>query len=208
MIYIYLNTISPSLSFQEELNKLPLLLQQRIIKKKQKQKQITSLCAYKTLQEALEKEFKLDLNSLSFTKNGKPFLENSVINFSISHSKNLVGVAISTQGIVGFDIEPFRNFDNIESAFPFFSPIEQEAILAAKNPNETLIEFWSKKEALVKLLGSQMFDIASLTDVRFLSTIWLENKYFFHNVSSSWDCQIWLSSSFPINSIILKELKL
>lgn len=205
MIDLYLRPINYSISnIDQELAKLPLLIQQRIIKKKQLNKRIASLHGYLLLHQILQEQHNTSLDNLVFLESGKPILEDSNLFFNISHSQDLVGLVVSTAGAVGLDIEAFRIFENITSAFSFFSELEQQAILSASNPNEKLIEFWSKKEALIKLLGNQMFDIAAQTDVRFLSTLWLKNKYFFHSINSDFNGVIYVSSSFSSNSINLK----
>ena len=206
MIKIY---FSKPLNTSSSLHKLPLVLQQHIAKRKQKHKQLLSLTGYWMLQQVLEKDFGTTLASLVFWDSGKPVLNGQDIYFSISHSKNLVGLAISTLGNIGLDIEPFRKFEKIESAFSFFSKAEQDFILATPQPERSLIELWSKKEALIKALGSQMFDDASKTDVRFSTGTCVGQHFFFKSIFAGtqydFDGEIWVAASFPIDKVHIDD---
>ena len=162
---------------------------------------------YLLLQHALQEDFGINLEGVMFLDSGKPILKGQSIHFNISHSGNLVGVAISKIGVLGLDIEQYRKFEKVESAFSFFSAVEQKAILNAEMPNRKLIEFWSKKEALVKAVGGQMFDMSALTDIRHSSTSWLGLTYFLYTIQHEYDNYIWIASSFPCNNITTKQVK-
>ncbi|BDS15626.1 4'-phosphopantetheinyl transferase superfamily protein (plasmid) [Aureispira anguillae] len=206
MIHIYLYQFNKqAVDFSHLLTKLPLNLQERIGRKKQKRKQLMSLIGYSLLQQALEEDFNTPLNDIQFSDAGKPILKNKAIQFNISHCHNLVGVAISDKSVLGLDIEQFRKFEPIEAAFSFFSPVEQAAILRSSNPNQKLINFWSKKEALIKAIGGQMFDLAASTDVRKSSTTWLQKDYYFYPISYPFDGVIWLASLFPDETVLVKK---
>lgn len=79
--------------------------------------------------------------------NDKPILKNSDLHFSISHSKNLVGIAIS-QEPVGFDIEfnkKKRDFEKLLSRYDIELELESEQL------QKKFYEFWTKHEAKIKL---------------------------------------------------------
>lgn len=206
MIKIY---FTQPLNTSSNLHKLPIVLQQHIAKRKQKHKQLLSLTGYWMLQQVLEKDFGTTLESLVFLDSGKPILKGENIYFSISHSKNLVGLAISTLGHIGLDIEPFRKFEKVESAFSFFSKAEQDFILATPQPERSLIELWSKKEALIKALGSQMFDDASKTDVRFSTGACAGQHFFLKAVlpgsQYNFDGEVWVAASFAVENVVVGE---
>ena len=208
MINLYLHTITAPLSnFEQQLAKLPTTIQSHILKRKRKSRKEISLRGYLLLQKALQKKFGMKLDQVTFLDSGKPVFEGEPIHFNISHSGNLVGVAISKKGVLGLDIEQFRKFKKIEASFSFFSKVEQEAILSADFPEQKLIEFWSKKEALIKALGGQMFDMAGDTDVRFSSTSWLNETYFFYPIQQKFDGFIWVASSFSTNNIVVTQIE-
>lgn len=203
---LYLHTINTPLdNFDRSLERIPSFIQRRILRKKQQKKRDSSLIAYLMLQQALLNDFGLKLGQMEYLDSGKPVFTQEDIHFNISHSHNLVGVAISKAGRLGLDIEGFRKFENVQSAFSFFSLVEQKAILDDENPDWKLIEFWSKKEALVKAVGGQMFDMAAHTDIRFSTTTWKNEKFHFHHIPHPFDGFIWIASSFSTNTIVTKE---
>lgn len=100
---------------------------------------------------------------------GKPYLlDNSHIQFNLSHSKNLALLAIGQQHPVGVDIEFFstRPFTGISKLM--FSR-QETTEYAAINPRLRALAFfrvWAQKEAFIKATGmglsypTQSFDVA------------------------------------------------
>lgn len=206
MIHLYLYPITDlSFDYESIISKLPDFIQQRIRRKKQERKRIVSMIGYSLLQKALKEDFAMDLGKVHFLDSGKPVFDDQEIYFNISHSNDLVGVVISNRGVVGLDIEQFRKFERVETSFSFFSLVEQDTILASSDPNRKLIELWSKKEALVKAVGGKMFDMAAHTDVRFSSTFWLKQNYFFNLIPYDFNGFIWIATSFLTNNIVIKR---
>lgn len=207
MLYLFLHPFtSITESFEELLEQLPIVIQNRILKKKQQKKRESSLLGYTLLQRALIQYFDTTLEAIRFLSSGKPILDlaNQSLSFNISHSKSLVGVVIGEGNNLGLDIESFRKFDTVESSFSFFSPVEQKAILEAPDSDWKLIELWSKKEALVKAVGGKMFDMAAYTDVRFDRTSWKGNTYQLSCINYDFEGFIWIASSLSINNINIK----
>ena len=209
MLYLFLypftNITEP---FDQLLEQLPVIIQDRIRKKKQQKKRECSLLGYILLQRALIQYFDTNLEAITFLSSGKPILQlkDRSLSFNISHSKNLVGVVIGEGNTLGLDIEAFRKFDKVESAFSFFSSVEQKAILTAQNSDWKLIELWSKKEALIKAIGGRMFDMAAHTDVRFENTLWEGNTYKLSRIDYDFEGFIWVASSLSIDNISIKNV--
>ncbi len=89
---------------------------------------------------------------LSLRNNGKPYIENIDIEFSISHSGNVVLCAISDKP-VGIDIEKRRDI-NINIAKRLFTVEEQKYIFCNNDfLNERFFELWTRKEAYAKMIG-------------------------------------------------------
>lgn len=98
----------------------------------------------------------------SFGPNGKPALaDDSPVRFSLSHSDDLAVVAITSDCAVGVDVEKERpDVSHEPIARQFFSQAEADA-LGALPPAERQKAFfrgWTRKEALVKLLGLGLSD--------------------------------------------------
>lgn len=93
------------------------------------------------LEYVLNKEYKIKNFEIEI-HNGKPFLKKLPYFFSISHSKNVVGLAIGKNNI-GFDIEynaTDRNFSAISKRYG-----------KDISDKQAFYKFWTRHEALIKL---------------------------------------------------------
>ncbi|QIA08961.1 4'-phosphopantetheinyl transferase family protein [Draconibacterium halophilum] len=86
-------------------------------------------------------------------KSGKPSLNNSNLNISITHSANLAAIILSEKSI-GIDIEQLdRNIDKVVTRFA--NPSEISFIEKSNDPQLLKILLWSAKEAIFKCSGIQ-----------------------------------------------------
>ena len=86
---------------------------------------------------------------------GKPYLENSLYEISISHSRKLSAVMASPR-LVGVDIQ--KLVGKIERiAYKFMRPVEIDS-LSEKYRLEHLHVYWGAKEALYKVYGRKQLD--------------------------------------------------
>ena len=99
------------------------------------------------------------------TAEGKPFIENCPVAFSITHADGIVGVAVSGNHPVGLDIEKIRPMRK-EFAARYFNNAEQAEILSASDPDEALIRLWTAKEAVGKYLGTGLGGNIAAIDTR------------------------------------------
>jgi 4'-phosphopantetheinyl transferase len=96
-----------------------------------------------------------------YNARGKPFLESTSnergIEFSMSHSKDRMIVAVTLGRDIGADIEVHRdNIDKQGLAEHFFAPKDIEVIRNARDEESLTHEFfrtWTGKEAYVKAIG-------------------------------------------------------
>lgn len=93
-----------------------------------------------------------------FGTDGKPFLKGGEgFNFNISHSEDLVMVAVS-ENETGCDIEKITEID-LEIAKKFFFREEYEniaALPASEERNELFFRYWTLKESFMKATGLGM----------------------------------------------------
>jgi len=88
--------------------------------------------------------------------NGRPILENFALHISLSHSGNLVLIALSSAAPVGVDVEEIRGIPDLMAiAQSHFSMTEIEAItrLAPSQRATAFFVTWTRKEAFVKAIG-------------------------------------------------------
>ncbi len=111
--------------------------------------------------------------TIAKTEKGKPyFADTPYIDFSISHSENLVACSIciskEQNPIIGIDCETIYKKDPMPITERFFTKNEIEIISSSDNIKKAFTILWTKKEAYLKLLGEGLsiplssFDIESL----------------------------------------------
>ena len=131
-----------------------------------------------------------DPRTLQFSRNaqGKPFLENSGLEFNLSHSLDRLLVAVTAGRAVGVDIEFRRSGLHMQSiAKRWFSPDEQNFFQTLEKPEQGFFDIWAKKEAYVKALGIGIYKELSsfsvpLGEPPFFPTIGRDGKWFFQTL--------------------------
>lgn len=89
------------------------------------------------------------LDDIRFTTSGKPYLEGGP-EFSISHSGTMVAIAISTHGPVGIDLEQIQHIP-IAIFRDQFTADEWVNIISSSSPLATFYQYWTMKEAVLKM---------------------------------------------------------
>ncbi len=101
----------------------------------------------------LLKEMTSDNLNIMHRDNGKPYLENSELNISISHSKDYVAILLSSKE-VGVDIEKYSE-RVIKISTRFVSELEH---IDKDQEIQHLLLHWSAKETLFKIMNRQNVD--------------------------------------------------
>lgn len=99
-------------------------------------------------------------SAIRFNRNeqGKPFLEESHLEFNVSHSRDRLLIAVTSGRAVGVDIEFRREKVNRDAiAERWFAPEEKAFFQGLENPAIGFFDIWAKKEAYVKALGIGIF---------------------------------------------------
>ena len=118
--------------------------------------QFACLKSWLMLQELLKPLGITDLK-MDFNEHGKPYLvDHPEVHFNLSHCKNGIAAVVDFSP-VGIDIESFRR-DNIGLVRKTMNPSEAEWIHASSDPVEAFTQFWTKKEAVLKLRGTGITD--------------------------------------------------
>lgn len=89
---------------------------------------------------------------------GKPFIPNSPLHFSISHTKNAFVLGFSIQQEIGVDMEinvPKKELDLL--ADYAFSP-DERLVLGTSSDECTFLKIWTLKEAYLKATGIGLID--------------------------------------------------
>jgi 4'-phosphopantetheinyl transferase len=95
--------------------------------------------------------------AFSYSEFGKPFLSNpanSEICFNLSHSGDLLLIAVARGEQIGIDVEKNENNIDISGiAALVFSAEEQFSVSQSANPIHEFYELWTAKEAILKSTG-------------------------------------------------------
>jgi 4'-phosphopantetheinyl transferase len=110
----------------------------------------------------------------SYGETGKPLLARqhaAKLEFNLSHSGDLVAIAVTNAGPVGIDIERLREVENLSSlSAKVFSTTELTEFGIVLSPREFL-ELWTTKEAVLKFTGEGIAnDLTQLTVGRATNT--------------------------------------
>ena len=133
---------------------------------KVKQKQLQSLFAKLLLRAVLCDRLNVQNSELEFfvTENGKPYLKDHKVYFSISHTASLVAVALSNSE-VGVDIEAVRPLKH--NGYTKFLTADEQIYIGADSTwsEQRFFEVWTKKEAYFKRFGEGIGEMAALVSI-------------------------------------------
>ena len=100
---------------------------------------------------------------LNHHDNGKPYLENSVTNISITHTDKYVAIIISDDDELGIDIESLdRDFSVVAVTAKTEDEIDD---LEKEKRNEQLAIYWCAKEAIFKRMSQNRVIFAEQIEV-------------------------------------------
>ncbi|MCB0771122.1 MAG: 4'-phosphopantetheinyl transferase superfamily protein, partial [Flavobacteriales bacterium] len=90
---------------------------------------------------------------------GKPFLQDTRIQFNMSDTKDAVAVGVTADIALGVDIETLsRSVDHEAVSEHYFTPEEVAAMKQAEDPKLRFLEFWTRKEAVLKASAVGIMD--------------------------------------------------
>ena len=171
---------------------LPRIIKEKIDKTKDEKTKIERLFSYSYLFDLLLKKgvSKEEQNlNFSFGEHGKPYLKNNSLNFSLSHSEDIVAIAVAKDKKVGVDVEfiDIKKEKSIEKILSrFLSDVDLKNIKIAQNVNINLnfdtekiknvknneekslyTDFfkWTHLEALLKCDGGGFCSVSNKSDI-------------------------------------------
>ena len=119
--------------------------------------QFACLKSYLMLANLLHSEFGLKSFRIEVGEHGKPYLvDHSDIHFNISHCQKAIATVVSDKP-VGIDVESFRHF-NESLLDKTMNDTEKAEILSSASPEEKFASYWTRKEAVFKLMGTGITD--------------------------------------------------
>lgn len=113
---------------------------------------------FKLLELAVSEELKIDIEDAKIFKNQNGRWTSPYFDFSLSHSKNAVAVALSKKS-VGVDIEALSGKNYTGLAKKYLSPAEyrEYEVLSVDEKERYFLSKWTSKEALFKSKNEAQF---------------------------------------------------
>jgi 4'-phosphopantetheinyl transferase len=124
---------------------------------------------------------KLVLN-LQYTEQNKPYLD-IPWNFNITHCNDFVAIVFAERTFVGLDVEKIEPIQT-EDFKSCFTELEWTDILDAEDLNTRFFYYWTRKEAILKGIGSGLMIHPSLFTVMHNQVIWNKSTWFLHQVET------------------------
>ena len=103
---------------------------------------------YQVISNVLKNNYNIADFKVLYTKNAKPYLDNSNLYLSISHDNDILAICFDDKE-VGIDLQ-FYNNDSIKV---------KGFLNINSNNSKDIIDIYSKKEAIIKLEGKRLKDI-------------------------------------------------
>ena len=158
--YTYSSEYSDSVPLDQLLEKLPSIFHERARRYRKKEDAYNFVLGRLLLHKVINKrKLGLDIASMYYNEEGKPFLDG--LFFSISHSQNLVACAISLTQTIGLDVEYPRLIEKRHFR-SYFSDTEWSNIVADETLH-TFYAYWTQKEAILKAGGVGLDYLLNIT---------------------------------------------
>ena len=194
--------------FNDFLLQLPEYFQKEIKEYKHWQSAQNSLLGKIILQYAFKKlQFSFTLNDIKIGKKDKPFL-NATFDFNISHSGNIIVVALINYAKIGVDVEKHRSI-NLPLFKKYFDKDEWQSIEQNSEPLKTFFDCWTIKESAIKHDGRGV-EILSKTKIQ-APKIYCDTTELFYQqlkIHDDYSCAVCSETDFQIlkEEVFLNDL--
>lgn len=151
---IYINDHINDFDLDEALSQLSEQRRQQALRFRHELGQRQCAAAYLLLCKALREQYGITEQPIfSYGEHGKPsIVGHPDIHFNLSHCSQAVVCAVSSQP-VGVDVETIRHFKEPLARYTM-NDDELSLITASSAPDVEFVKLWTKKEAVLKLLGT------------------------------------------------------
>ncbi len=149
----------------------------------------------------------IGLQKMQLTDAGKPFIKGGP-QFNISHSGDLVVLAITQRGCIGIDIEKIERVDPVDFAQHFPEVIDLNGECANDYGHHFFFECWTRKEAVLKGYGQGLLapleQVTLKEDTALLfKTIWYTRKIM---IQDGYCCHV--AADEPIDHLTVEHVNL
>lgn len=191
--YYYLMPSDVLLQYDKFINQIPKQIRKKILKISRIEDRLRKISSWILMEKALLKwNINIRRTDLQIGKFGRPYIINSSgIDFNLSHSGNLIILAITSFGKVGIDVERIENIDLSEFK-NVMSSDQWTSIYNSINPLARFYEFWTIKESSIKCDGRGLQIPLQLIEISNETTTWETISLFYTklNIDINYSCHI------------------
>jgi 4'-phosphopantetheinyl transferase len=131
------------------------------------------LLRHRLLRLVLARHLRCEPADIVFLKNsqGKPYLKNTPLHFNLSSSNEHILIGVHPTHPIGVDIETMKPLDDMKSILDIIASKEEQALFHTLSPAQQSLAFyqlWSRKEAVLKALGTGFHTDASSITLSFI----------------------------------------
>jgi 4'-phosphopantetheinyl transferase len=147
-------------------------------------------------------------SSITYSDYGKPLLVDSGVNFSISHSGQLVACAICRNEQIGVDLEQIKHVEL--EVFKEQMTAREWSLLQHLGTVDVFYTMWTRKEAVVKAVGRGLHIPLRSFDVMKEATRIDDNEYYVYNipVESDYSCSLAIGKDIDEGEISIHRVVL
>lgn len=141
---------------------------------------------------------------MKHTKYNKPYFDNDLIRFNISHSGEMVVCALSDKYEIGIDIEIVRDVE-IADFKSHMTENEWSNIIMSGNEKDSFFDYWTQKEAVIKAHGHGLTIPLNSFEVSDNTTKINEENYYLKEMKLDEKYKCYLSLKTNITEISIKN---
>jgi 4'-phosphopantetheinyl transferase len=152
----------------------------------------------------------VSLDNYAYSITNQPVLKGSDVNFSITHSSNMILCAV-VQGEgekIGIDVERM-NPVKLDLMKFYFNPASWEEIINAPDYTAAFYRHWTMKEAAIKASGLSIEQMELSEILTEDDTIQLREEIYYSRILSlKYDYMVCVASDKPVDDLELTELSM
>lgn len=209
MIYIYYSYLSKENHeslLKNDLPKFPVDYQEKIKRYRRWQDAQLSLLGRILLFKGIEEIYNHNPYDkvIKHTKYSKPYFDNDLIQFNISHSGDIVVCALNDKHEIGIDVEIVSDIE-IDEFKDQMTEKEWDNISLANNIKRSFFDYWTQKEAVIKAHGHGLSIPLKSFEISDNTTKIDEEKYYLQEMKIDEKYKCYISLKTNISEISIKK---
>lgn len=144
---------------------------------------------------------------MKHTKYNKPYFDDDLFKFNISHSGELVVCVLNDEHEIGIDIEIISEIEIDDFKFQM-TENEWDNIIFSNNKIISFFEYWTQKEAVIKAQGHGLTIPLKTFEIFNSTTRINDEKYNLEEIKINEKYKCYISLKGTIGEIYLKEKKI